>query len=314
MPMFFEGPEKKVEIALAPGCPSLRARGRPYWEKVVGKARAKILSRMSNERMDAYLLSESSLFVTDGWLTMITCGRTDLVTAILRMCDGLGVENLQYLIYERKNALFQEYQPTNFFDDVKRLSKRMDGRALRFGDGDDHHVFLFHLERPYRPEPDDLTLEILMHGIDDQAGRTFVAGPLHRKRYIKEESGVWSLLPGFQVDDHLFEPMGYSLNAIRDSRYYTIHVTPQKIGSYVSFETNQVGQDVNKLVARVLGIFKPRSCDVVLFQPQGCRRDVRVPYPAKRAVRQCLSIGYRVSFDHHFRQVRGASKAFPIVL
>lgn len=312
--MFFEGPEKKVEIALKPGQPLLRARGRKYWEGIVGKARAKILSGMSGDRMDAYLLSESSLFVTDSWLTMITCGSTDLVAAILQLCSDLGKENFQYLIYERKNAMFQEYQPTNFFDDLERLSKSMPGKSFRFGDGDDHHIFLFHLDRFHRPDPEDLTLEILMHGIDNQAARVFMSGPHHRKRYIKEESGVWSLMPGFEVDDHLFEPMGYSLNAIKGLKYYTIHVTPQKIGSYVSFETNQVEADANRLVKRVLAVFKPRSCDVVLFQPAGARRDIKVPYPIKRVVRQDLTAGYRVSFDHHFRPVHGATAAFPISL
>ncbi|HEX4046452.1 MAG TPA: adenosylmethionine decarboxylase, partial [Elusimicrobiota bacterium] len=76
--MFFEGPEKKLELALAPGQPSLRARGLDYWKMIVGKARAQILSSLSNESLDAHLLSESSLFVADNWLTMITCGRTDL--------------------------------------------------------------------------------------------------------------------------------------------------------------------------------------------------------------------------------------------
>ena len=36
--MFFEGPEKKVEIALKPGQPSLRARGRAYWDMIVAIA------------------------------------------------------------------------------------------------------------------------------------------------------------------------------------------------------------------------------------------------------------------------------------
>ena len=65
--MFFEGPEKKVELALVPGKPSLRSRGHEYWKGIVAKANAQILSTISNEQMDAYLLSESSLFVTDTW-------------------------------------------------------------------------------------------------------------------------------------------------------------------------------------------------------------------------------------------------------
>lgn len=312
--MFFEGPEKKVELALAPGQPSLRARGLEYWKGIVAKSRAQILSTVSNESLDAHLLSESSLFVADQWLTMITCGRTDLVAAVLQLCADLGRDNFQYLIYERKNAHFQEYQPANFFDDARRLSEAMPGKSFRFGDGDDHHVFLFHLDKPYLPAADDMTLEILMHGVDPQASRVFMSGPARKREFIREKSGVWSILPGFQVDDYLFEPMGYSLNAIRGAKYYTIHVTPQKIGSYVSFETNCVDGDANGTVARVLDLFKPQSCDVVLFRPQGTRHVGRCPYPLKRAVRQNLGCGYRVTFDHHFKPVEGAAPAFEIVL
>lgn len=64
----------------------------------------------------------------------------------------------------------------------------------------------------------------------------------------------------------------------------------------------------------MLNLFKPQSCDVVLFQPQGSRRRVRCNYPVKRTVRHALSCGYRVSFDHHFRQVEGSAPAFEIVL
>ena len=312
--MFFEGPEKKVELALLPGQPSLRARGIEYWKGIVAQARAQILSSLSNESLDAHLLSESSLFIADSWLTMITCGRTDLVAAVLQLTADLGHDKFQYLIYERKNAQHQEYQPSNFFDDAKRLAEAMPGKSFRFGDGDDHHVFLFHLGKPYQPAQDDLTLEVLMHGIDNDAARVFMSGPQRKKEFIREKSGVWSIFPGFTVDDHLFEPMGYSLNAIRGPKYYTIHVTPQKNGSYVSFETNCVEGDANHTVSRVLELFRPRSCDVVLFQPQTTRKKIRCAYPIKRAVRQNLACGYRVTFDHHFRPVEGAAGAFEIVL
>jgi S-adenosylmethionine decarboxylase len=278
----------------------LRARGLDYWKKIVAKANAQILSSISNESLDAHLLSESSLFVADNWLTMITCGRTDLVAAVLQLCADIGHDKFQYMIYERKNAHFQEYQPTNFFDDVRRLSEAMPGKSFRFGDGDDHHVFLFHLDKLYQPSADDLTLEILMHGVDPQAAKVFMSGPQRKREFIKEKSGVWTVLgPGFQVDDYL---------------YYTFHVTPQKIGSYVSFETNCVEGDGNETVARVLDLFKPQSCDVLLFQPQAARKRVRCDYPIKRAVRQNLTCGYRVSFDHHFKPVDGAAGAFEIVL
>ena len=40
-----------------------------------------------------------------------------------------------------------------------------------------------------------------------------------------------AIFPGFQINDYLFQPCGYSLNAIRGSENYTIHVTPEEVGS-----------------------------------------------------------------------------------
>ncbi len=50
-------------------------------------------------------------------------------------------------------------------------------------------------------------------------------------------SGILDLLPqGAKVDDFSFEPYGYSMNAIWNQNYYSIHVTPQEQCSYASFE------------------------------------------------------------------------------
>ena len=48
-----------------PAGPSLRELGRPFWDEVVRRSRAQVLSVISNDACDAYLLSESSLFVLD---------------------------------------------------------------------------------------------------------------------------------------------------------------------------------------------------------------------------------------------------------
>ena len=79
-PTFFEGPEKKLELAVTDGV-SLRAQGDEFWNRVVAASGAHVLSVLRGESCDAYLLSESSLFVFDGYLTMITCGQTRLVDA-----------------------------------------------------------------------------------------------------------------------------------------------------------------------------------------------------------------------------------------
>ncbi len=55
---------------------------------------------------------------------------------------------------------------------------------------------------------------------------------------LKEELAALGLdwLEGYAVDDHYFRPSGYSLNAVRDDDYVTVHVTPDDHGSYASLE------------------------------------------------------------------------------
>ena len=62
----FEGPEKTLEVCFLPGvgaATGCRALARPQLDAILAEARCAILSRTSNAHLDAYVLSESSLFV-----------------------------------------------------------------------------------------------------------------------------------------------------------------------------------------------------------------------------------------------------------
>ena len=267
---FFEGPEKKVELVVRKGFRSLRSFGSGPWRGVVEKARAAVLSRISNERCDAWLLSESRLFVFDNRAVMITCGRTTLVEAVGAMLEFIPLDAIGLLIYERKNENFPERQPTTFGEDVRFLERFMPGRIVIFGEERGHHISLFHLEKNYEPEADDMTLEILMHGIGKDSRSLFCTGSRRSIDAIHDRTGIGRILPGFAVDDFLFEPQGYSLNAVRGGEYYAIHVTPQEKSSYVSFETNHLFRsDLDEVTDRVLRIFRPKACDILFFQPEG---------------------------------------------
>ena len=80
--MPFEGIEKKFELLVSNDQPSLRSQSPGFWEHVVRAAGADIIARTSSPSCDAYLLSESSLFVSDHRAVMITCGTTNLVASI----------------------------------------------------------------------------------------------------------------------------------------------------------------------------------------------------------------------------------------
>ena len=72
------------------------------------------------------------------------------------------------------------------------------------------------------------------------------------------------ILPNFEISDWLFEPFGYSMNAIRGDRYATFHITPQAESSYVSFETNLDLSD-GMLLDTLLNALQPGSWDIIGF-------------------------------------------------
>lgn len=310
---FFEGTEKKVELVVHAGQPSLRALGDGFWDRVARRAGARVLSRLANEHCDAYLLSESSLFVYPHKIVMITCGQTRLPEAVREVLAIVPPEQVRFFVYERKNEVFPHFQPTSFFDDIRDLNGLLPGRAFQFGSEDEHHLYLYHLDRPFSGDPRDMTVEILMYGLDEQVRRVF--RPVKGGRTVREQTGMAGLIPGFEIDDHLFEPSGYSLNAIRDSQYWTVHVTPERINSYASFETNYRFQgDLDAVARRVLDLFNPRSFDIVLFDHDGAVPFSAERYLLKQHVAQDLNCGYRVRFLSFFRPHEGVGRPLEISL
>jgi S-adenosylmethionine decarboxylase len=200
---------------------------------------------------------------------------------------------------ERKNEYFPQYQKTDFYSDIKRLNDKFKGKAYRFGDVDEHHVFLFHSDKCYTPRPDDTTLEILMYGLQGPAREIFNKQD-QTVQQIREATGVDRIFPDFLVDDYSFSPIGYSLNAINGSQYYTIHVTPQDMSPYVSFETNIVSRrELVQTVNSVLEVFRPSSFDVVYFDTRHKPQKMEIPgYHKLSQVRERLNCGYEVYFNH----------------
>jgi len=301
-PRFFEGAEKKVEIVVDRALPSLREAGDEFWARIVSAAGAHVLSKIHNEHSDAFLLSESSLFVFDHKMIMITCGQTRLVNAVVELLKLVPADGVEFFIYERKNEVYPHRQPTSFYDDVQRFDALLPGKAFRFGDEDEHHILLFHLDRPYHCPQTDLTLEILMYGIDDAVRGSFGAGERGDAVRVRKALGLEDLVPGFSVDDHLFQPSGYSLNGIREDMYWTLHVTPEAQGSYVSFETNlRSGDDLAPVTDRLLELFNPRSFDLFLFQQgEGVPLEPE-RYRLRSQVTGELTCGYQVSFRSFYR-------------
>ncbi len=300
--MLFEGTEKKFEILVGGDGPDLRGLGRDFWAGVVQASRATILSEVASAELDAYLLSESSLFVSQRWAVMITCGRTTLIDGLLRVLDHIDTGRLLSLVYERKNENFPAEQPSSFAEDVARLRRRIDGHDLVFGNPSGDRISLFHLHRPHQPDAEDATLELLMHDIDDEAAALFAAkGP--GRDSLRRRLGLDELLPGFVFDDHLFAPQGYSLNAVRGASYATMHVTPERDASYASFEMGwgfsaAAGQQT---VARLLSVLRPARADVLVFAREFDPAAMPAGYRHDRQSGEPLSCGYPMRYAHLIR-------------
>ena len=93
----FEGVEKSLEIDFAPGfgeARGLRDITRAQWDAILGDARCTILDTLSNDRVDSYVLSESSLFVYPLKLVLKTCGTTTLLVCLKQLLEATAVRVL----------------------------------------------------------------------------------------------------------------------------------------------------------------------------------------------------------------------------
>lgn len=299
--MFFEGSEKKFEIIIKDRDISLRSMPNDFWKSVVNQCQAEILSKISNEKCDAYLLSESSLFVWDDRVTMLTCGETTLVNSLEFILNNISKDVVDCVLFQRKNEYFSHLQRSNVIEDIEKLKKMIDGKALRFGKMDDHHTFLFqgHSES-FTPNINDTTTELLMYHIATDVSE-FLTKSNNTSEEIRHFLKIEQILPGYEIDDFVFEPFGYSLNAIKGSEYYTIHITPQEESSYISFETNaELENKRDDVLQKILDIIKPNAFDIFTFDENYIPKKFEL-YSQKNIVADKLSCGYKVTFSNFYK-------------
>ncbi|GAA5912637.1 hypothetical protein JCM6882_004697 [Rhodosporidiobolus microsporus] len=130
----FEGPEKLLEIWFAPSEDDVVKRNLPIkggrkgkerwtglrqveksvWDSMLDEVCCKVLSVIEGEETDAYLLSESSMFVWPHKLILKTCGTTTLLLGIptlLRIASEVcGFKGVWRCFYSRKTFMFPDRQ------------------------------------------------------------------------------------------------------------------------------------------------------------------------------------------------------------
>ncbi|XP_022207409.2 S-adenosylmethionine decarboxylase proenzyme isoform X2 [Nilaparvata lugens] len=289
---FFEGVEKLLEIwfTRADGnlkqC-DLRKIPRQQWENMLKIVHCEIISFVSNDRVDAYVLSESSMFVSRRRFILKTCGTTTplqcLEPLLMLVKQYAGFNEVEDVFYSRKNFKrpdLQKHPYCSFEEEVSFLDNFFDdGEGYIMGDCTSNDCwYLYTLTPPNNKlscrqlsnnaassDPDQ-TLEVLMTDLDPKVMSIFTRLESSSAAEATKNSGIAKIIPNMVIDDYLFEPCGYSMNGISKNGYYmTIHITPEPEYSYVSFETNVPQASYKDIVSRVIDTFKPGNVVVTIF-------------------------------------------------
>jgi len=274
----FEGPEKKIEVdfILSHQVPEgLRKISQDDWKILLQEINCSILSKIENQFCDAYILSESSLFVFANKVIIKTCGQITLLKCLsLLMEYGKRVNAIESRVsFSRRNLLFPEEQlspHTSFEEEVLYLKQHFPtGNAYVFGphNCDHHYMFVYHNEKVSLPSKSPHSIEVLMTGLDRAVMKQFYRDEnFVSVEELTNRSRIQSLFKNTtKLDAHAFEPLGFSLNSLEDECYSTLHITPQPSCSYVSFETNDVDFSAShQLVSDVIKIFKPETFTVLV--------------------------------------------------
>ncbi|OED36919.1 hypothetical protein AB834_02500 [PVC group bacterium (ex Bugula neritina AB1)] len=263
----FEGSEKKLEIILTPLSESIRKDTALNWSSLLKVCGAKIISLNHHKHMDSYILSESSLFVYDDRVILITCGSTKLYLLAPLLIKHFGIEKISYIFYARKKLLFPEKQLSDFEKEIEYINKVLPGNSYRLGptQGEHLHVFIAtSYESPDYTLEDDFTIELLMSQPSSSIINDFEKNASNSKA-IQNKLAFESFFDNIFIEDHIFEPRGYSLNGISQEFYLTLHVTPQEENSYVSFETNFRSNHILKMLNYLIKLFSPESILIALY-------------------------------------------------
>ncbi|TFK44602.1 S-adenosylmethionine decarboxylase [Crucibulum laeve] len=261
----FEGPEKLLEIWFAPspthlpdsspshdGRTGLRKVPRAVWEDMLDIVKCKVLSFVEGTEIDAYLLSESSFFVSPHRLILKTCGTTLNLFGLPRILEIAATEaslpNVHRCFYSRKSFMFPERQlgpHRDWKQEVEYLDNIFkNGAAYTIGKVNGDH-WLLYMTTPDEPlngiaaradcgssslESEDgysdYTIEILMSDLSLQAREPFFTttalddGPsdapsLHAQE-LSQSLGISHIFPPHltTLDAYSFSPCGYSSNAL----------------------------------------------------------------------------------------------------
>jgi S-adenosylmethionine decarboxylase len=282
----FEGPEKRLEIIMRVTDNVTHPNGLcslddSVWEAVVGSLHAQIVSRIRNEHIQSYVLTESSLFVMRNRIILITCGTTTLLNSVPLIIQAISDVRgeCEWASFMHKNYSFpweQKGPHLSMADEYKTLKKHFPkGKPFIFGPVDSDHYFFYCYDDVVRPCPEqDTQMSMTMYGLDKDFTANFFSEEFvstgAETCKIRAASRLSEIVTdSWELHDLQFAPCGYSVNAIQGDEYQTMHITPEDHCSFASYETNSKMVNLSQRMRTVLSVFKPqRFTVIVILDPQ----------------------------------------------
>ncbi|MCG6200418.1 S-adenosylmethionine decarboxylase proenzyme [Psychromonas antarctica] len=257
--MFYEGSEKRLEIILKEN--NLLQFSDRFWGNMVAQAGACILSKIETPSIRAYLLSESSLFIWKNKLLLITCGNTHLLKAAQFFQKNVNKEQIQSLLFHRHQPARPELQKSNFMQDYRQLYTHLQGSTQHWQGEYQGDLFFFgELETEERYSKQLL----MLHGLSGSFADRLQAGATSTNEIITQLA-VLKFFPPMLIDQFTFTPKGYSLNAIAGNNYLTIHITPEKLSTYLSVESSFNEKIMQPFLSHLVVLFKPQQSNLMFF-------------------------------------------------
>ena len=287
---FFEGVEKLLEIWFTQsknsyGNGDARSISPEKWKVCLQLAKVEVMDYFEYGEQGAFILSESSMFVSKYRIILKTCGTSLCLNALPYIIELVkkecGLDTVADCFYSRKNFMKPDHQPHPhhaFENEVIFLNQTLSSYLASYclGQMNSDCWFMCTLNHSGNTsligtsQPDQ-TLEILMTGLDSEVMAHFKSADRSGKKKTSEDvtrdSGISDLISNSKINAALFNPCGYSMNGLLpNEQYWTIHVTPEAEFSYVSFETNLDVIDYTNLIIDVTSLFRPQRFVMTLFR------------------------------------------------
>lgn len=307
---------------------NLRDISRADLDAVLQKAQCSVINEpIRSIHADAYLLSESTMFVEKSAIVIKTCGTTKLLAAIpalVKLADEVCKMEAVYVKYSRASYLFPDNQPlmhSSWEMEITRLRKVFcnkfgsSGNACRIGDeinGLVWHIFTMknihycdlHERGSGYPHVNCKnvssakfapSVEMCMTDIPRKVAKKFFKSDpngFSDALTLSEALGIRDLLPRSSIiDEYMFEPCGYSMNALNDGGSKgCMHVTPEEDSSFVSHEVSwDETMNLGKLIKDTIDVFQPLKMSILITSRTAYGMNKSLPWINDLG----LSLGYK---------------------